>query len=77
MAQSRELKARVRWNNFAHRSKDDERREWREGDGGGGKTGGEQRRGRGLSGIVDINAAQWKRERCKLKGGQRELELWH
>lgn len=27
--------------------------------------------------VADINAARWKRERCELKGGQRELELWH
>lgn len=39
-----------------------------------GGAGGEQRLG---GGVADINAAHWKRERCKLKGGQRELELWH
>lgn len=61
MAQSRELKARVRWNNSAHRSKED------------GKTG-EGGRGEGIERNADINAMDERVNTASKREGKKKLK---
>lgn len=61
MAQSRELKARVRWNNSAHRSKEDGKRR-------------ERGRGEGNQRNADINTVDEKVNAASKREGEKELK---